>query len=345
MSEAALRHGVVILRDVIGPDGQLWIGGFHPLAGRPLAVVTQVPHARVYASLRSTRRVVYFALAGALALAVVAAILFARGLVRPVGRLVELAGDLAARRFDRPADVRTRDELSILGSALNAAAAELRVGDERIAKEASIRADLGRFLPAELVDKVIRREHHMALGGARRPITALFADVVGFTPMAEGRRPEDMVQMLNELFTILTEIVVKHGGLVDKLIGDCLMALWGAVDGMPGEPRDAVEAALEMQRWLEVGRASWRDRYGVDVHLAIGISSGEAIVGNIGSDRQMQFTAIGEVVNVAAKVELVARPDQVLITAPTRAALGDDPPCVAIDAKAPGDVALYEVRQ
>jgi class 3 adenylate cyclase len=349
MDRAAFAHGVSTFHELVGPDGERWLGTFTPLAGRPLAVVTQVPRARAFATLDAARRLLGWTVLAGVALALVVGLWFARSISRPVGKLVAFARDLAARRFDQPLDVRTGDELEVLAGAMTTAASDLDAGDRRREREAAIRVDLGRYLPAELVDKVVRREHDMSLGGTRRQITVLFADVVGFTPMAEKRRPEDMVALLGELFTMLTEIVVKHGGVVDKFIGDCLMAMWGAVDGMAAEPRCAVDAALEMLRWLDLGRASWTERFGVDVRLAIGLSTGEAIVGNVGSERQMQFTAIGDVVNVAARVETVARPNQVLCTRATRDALGDAYqvlPCGAPKLGARSSaVELFEVRQ
>jgi class 3 adenylate cyclase len=202
------------------------------------------------------------------------------------------------------------------------AADDLRIGEERLASERAIRSDLGRYLPAELVDLVVRREQDMALGGAKRELTVMFADVVSFTPLTERLTPEQVVALLNELFTIITEIVFRHGGTIDKFVGDCVMALWGVPTAQPDHAARALAAAEEVLSWLDAGNVAWQRKYGVKVQLAVGINSGDAVVGNIGSERRMEYTAIGDVVNVAARLEAIARPQQILLTAATKARAG-----------------------
>jgi class 3 adenylate cyclase len=133
-----------------------------------------------------------------------------------------------------------------------------------------------------------------------------------------------VVALLNELFTILTEIVFRHGGTLDKFVGDCVMAMWGAPTPQDDHAARALAAAEDMMRWLEAGNASWEAKFGVKIELAIGIHSGEAIVGNVGSETRMEFTAIGDTVNVAARLEAIARPMQVLVTSEARAAAGPE---------------------
>jgi class 3 adenylate cyclase len=240
----------------------------------------------------------------------------------PLEQLSAYAGAIARREFDSRIDIRTGDELSVLADAMSRAADDLRIGEQRLAREHAIRSDLGRYLPAELVDLVVRREQDMALGGAKRELTVMFADVVSFTPLTEKLTPTQVVALLNELFTIVTEIVFRHGGTIDKFVGDCVMALWGVPTAQPDHAARALAAAEEILSWLEAGNLTWQRKYGVRVQLAIGVNSGEAVVGNIGSERRMEYTAIGDVVNVAARLEAIARPQQVLLTEATRAMAG-----------------------
>jgi class 3 adenylate cyclase len=142
--------------------------------------------------------------------------------------------------------------------------------------------------------------------------------------LAESLPPEKVVGILNQLFTILTEIIFRHGGTVDKFIGDSVMAMWGAPDAQEDHAERAVEAAEDMLRWLEVGNATWEMEHGVKLQLAIGISSGEAVVGNLGSRDRMEYTAIGHIVNIAARLEGIAKPNQILLSRETRDRLSED---------------------
>jgi len=175
----------------------------------------------------------------------------------------------------------------------------------------------------QLVDAIVTGEHSLSLGGKRTMVSVVFADVVGFTPLAEARQAEQIVGLLNELFSMLTEIVFRHGGTVDKFIGDCIMAVWGAPVSQEDHATRALAAAEDMMRFLETANEGWKEKYDVEIRLGIGVNSGEAIVGNIGSDKRMEYTVIGDVVNVAARLEAIAQPNQVLVSEATHALVGD----------------------
>ncbi len=320
---SSLAGRVSTTGDFLGSAGAPVVTSLIPLPSRSWAIVAEVPHEVAYKSLTDMRRLMIAATIVAAILALVLAFFTARQITRPISQLSNFAKDLAARRFDRRVTVHTRDELAILGDVMSSAAADLQASEERIRTEEAIRGDLGRYLPAELVDKVVRREQDMGLGGRRSEITVLFADVVGFTPLADALPADQTVALLNELFTILTEIVFRHHGTVDKFIGDCVMAVWGAPEPQPDHAERALAAAEDMMRWLEAGNRGWQAKYGATVELAIGINSGEAVVGNIGSKTRMQYTAVGDVVNVAARLEAIARPQQILISEATRRGAGD----------------------
>jgi class 3 adenylate cyclase len=293
------------------------------LAKERWAVIAQVPRDVVYASLGRLRVLVGLSILGAIVVATLAALIFAQRLTRPIESLVAFTQKLAQRKFGERIVVDTNDELAVLGRALSGAAHDLQDSEARILKETAIRTDLGRYLPIQLVDRVVRREQEMGLGGARRDITVLFADVVGFTPLSEKLAPEAIVDVLNDLFTILTEIVFRHGGTVDKFIGDCVMAFWGAPEAQEDHASRALDAAKDMLRFIEIGNARWKKKHGIEIQLAIGVNSGAAIVGNIGSEVRLEYTAIGEVVNLAARLEAIARPQQILLTSSTKDAAGD----------------------
>lgn len=265
--------------------------------------------------------------AGAVVFALLLAALSSRALSAPLARLRDAARAIGARRH-REVELPTerRDELGDVARAFSTMRDDLEASEATIAREARLRGDLGRFLAKELVEAIVAGKHPLALGGKRVPISVLFADVVAFTPLAESRPAEEVVALLNELFGVLSEVVFRHGGTVDKFIGDCIMAVWGAPLPVDDHAARAVTAAEDMMRFLEASNETFRERYGVELRLGIGIHSGEAIAGNIGGDKRMEYTVVGDVVNVAARLETIAKPNQVLVSAATRDAAGEDFP-------------------
>ncbi|MBT8493883.1 MAG: hypothetical protein KJO07_12595 [Deltaproteobacteria bacterium] len=293
------------------------------VADLPWAVVVALPEDVAYESFARMRSWVIGVVLGIIFLATLIATVLAHRITSPIRALVGFAGELANRRFDKRVTLNTGDELQVLGDALSNAAVELEDSDRRIREETSIRTDLGRYLPGQLVDRIVDREEKLELGGERREITVLFADVAGFTPLIEQHSAETVVSMLNELFTVLTEIVFRHGGTVDKFVGDCVMAFWGAPNPQEDHAQLALRAAEDMVRFLEVSNVGFSNKYGFEIELAIGVNSGEAVVGNFGSETRMEYTAIGDVVNVAARLEALARPNQIVISKATADAAGD----------------------
>jgi adenylate cyclase len=146
----------------------------------------------------------------------------------------------------------------------------------------------------------------------------------------------------------MTEIVFRHQGTVDKFMGDCMMAFWGPPQSVTGHATRALEAAEEILSWLEIGNAGWQQRFGVSLELAIGVNTGEAILGNVGSESRMEYTVIGDAVNIAARLEAIARPQQILVTEATVNAADDIFDVVDVGQKQLAGheqpVLIYEVR-
>ncbi len=304
--------------------GEPQVGAVETVEDLGWAVGLWRPERIAYSTLYDMRRTSAWVVGGTLFIALVVGLFAGSAITRPVMRLASQARLIGQRRWREVAlDSNRRDELGTLSRAIGQMAQDLESGETEIERQAKLRGDLSRFLSKDLVDAIVRGEHSLALGGQRREVSVLFADVVAFTPLAESRPAEEVVTILNELFSILSEIVFRHEGTVDKFIGDCIMAVWGAPQSQPDHARLALAAAEDMQRFLESANQMWSEKYGTELRLAIGINSGEAIVGNIGSDKRMEYTVIGDVVNVAARLEAVAKPDQVLVAERTHELAGD----------------------
>ena len=178
-----------------------------------------------------------------------------------------------------------------------------------------------RFLNPDVVQQIVEQgETVESLSGRTRDITILFSDIRGFTTLSESRPPQAVVQLLNRYFERQVEVVFRHGGTLDKFIGDCIMAFWGAPADDPAHARHAVGAALEMQQTLlEFKRELEAEGSDVgDFDVGIGVHTGPAVVGFIGAQRKLEYTAIGDTVNLSSRVEgLTKGVARVLVTQET----------------------------
>lgn len=166
-----------------------------------------------------------------------------------------------------------------------------------------------RFVPPQVVDLVLANPNALQLGGRRRDVTVLFTDIRGYTAFAEQMPPEKVVEMLNDYLSLAANVIMSYGGTLDKYIGDGLMAIFNA----PGDEPQHVRAALEAAVTLQQGAAELAAQRGDGLAFGVGIHTGEAIVGFIGTDSALNYTAVGDAVNVAKRLQEAARPGQILI--------------------------------
>src|SRR5262245_44369923 len=206
-------------------------------------------------------------------------------------------------------------------------AAYLSVVEE--GEKRKIRTAFRHYVNPEIADLITRDPSHLRLGGERRPISVLFSDIRSFTGLAEGLPPETLGEMLGQYLEAMTEVVFAHGGLLDKFIGDAVMAFWGAPVEAEDHPARCCRAALDMLTALEELNRRWTDAGLPRLGIRIGINSGNAIVGNFGSSQRFSYTAVGDTVNLASRLERLNEEygTTVLIPEDTRAAIGDEFVC------------------
>jgi adenylate cyclase len=178
---------------------------------------------------------------------------------------------------------------------------------ESVIREQRQRRRLSRFFSPAVVDEVMRQREDAGLECARRELTVLFSDIRGFTSLSEKMPPEEVAAFLREYLTAMTEIVFKHGGTVDKYMGDGLMALFNVPLEQPDHAERAVRTALEFQERLRPVADRFRAKYGSEVRCGIGINTGEAVVGIIGSEQRLEYTAIGDTVNLGSRLESLTK--------------------------------------
>ncbi|AHY50284.1 adenylate/guanylate cyclase domain-containing protein [Bradyrhizobium japonicum] len=231
------------------------------------------------------------------------ALLVSSGITRPVRLLLAGTREVEAGRFDRPITVSTQDEIGELAAAFNRMVEQLRHNER-------IRETFGRYIDPKVVQGLIDRPE-VAIDGQRRVMTIMFCDMSGFTSMSEGMTPRGLVKVMNHYFTVMSGPIRNHRGVIDKYIGDAIMAYWGPPFIEEDEPALlACFAAIDMADQVPALQKQLPDLLGIRAmpapcDLRIGIATGEVLTGSIGSELMMSFTVMGDAVNLASRLEAV----------------------------------------
>jgi len=259
-----------------------------------------------------------------IAFGLLSAWMLSRIVLTPVRVLREAAAAVAAGRLDARVDLLRADEFGPLIAQFNTMVEAMRAKQR-------LRETFGLHVGEAAARQILSADP--GLGGARRPITALFCDIRGFTARCDGREAEDVVAELNRFFNEAVRVVESdHGGMINKFLGDGFMALFGATgEDSTAHALDAVRAAEQLVGAVE--RLNRDAPATAPLAIGIGIHTGPAVVGNIGSDRRLEFTAIGDTVNVASRLEALTKTlgVSIVLSAGTRAALPDDLPLAALE--------------
>lgn len=216
-------------------------------------------------------------------------------------------------------------EFLIAFSGIAAVAIENGQLTDRIRREAVVLSNFKRYFAPNLAQQIAAQQEEVQLGGTKRPVVVFFSDIRGFTPMSEKMMPDEIARLLTEYFTEMVEIVFEHGGTLDKFMGDAIMALWGAPIAHEDDADRAMRAAVEMQQILADLNGKWAEQGRQQVQIGIGINFGEVFAGNIGSEQRLEYTVIGDAVNVASRLCSKAGPGDILMSEPFFKALQSPP--------------------
>jgi adenylate cyclase len=251
------------------------------------------------------------------------ATLVAGGITRPVRQLLEGAREVEAGRLDQAINISTSDEIGELSAAFNRMVEQLRRNER-------VRETFGRYIDPKVAEGLIDRPDLAATEGQHRIMTVMFCDMKGFTSMSEGVTPQGLVRIVNRYLSTMSAPIRKYRGIIDKYIGDAIMAYWGPPFIEENEQaRFACEAAIEMVEGLPGLQAQLPELLGLrkmdtECDLRIGIATGEVLAGSIGSEFMMNFTVMGDTVNLASRLEAVNKVygTRILISEKTAAGAG-----------------------
>ncbi len=254
-------------------------------------------------------------LAFSVVIAIVVMLSYVRHLMKPVGHLVETIENISETRdLSKRARVEYNDEIGYLAYAFNTMVSELELAYHQIKnyayqtiqaknKEEKIRFIFQKYVPTEVINRILNISSDTMLIGTKQDVTVLFSDIRDFTHISEQFAPDFLVTVLNQYFSIMDERIRQHHGIIDKYIGDAIMAIFGAPVQHEDDVDQALKAALAMLEGLKEFNAMAEEKYGITFRIGIGINTGEAIVGNIGSENKVDYTVIGDTVNLASRLE------------------------------------------
>jgi adenylate cyclase len=281
-----------------------WLAANSPIrdrSGRVVgAIVTEFSDSRV----RQVSRPLLWSGLAAMALAVTGSLagawILSGHVSRPLAALHAAVSKIGRGDLQASAGIASADEFGDVSRALDGMTRGLR-------EREAVKSAFARYVSKQVMDSVLSSGQAPELKGDRRKITVLFCDIRGFSTISEKMRPEAVVAMLNEYFERMVDVVFRNQGTLDKFIGDGLMVIFGAPQDDPYQEEHALRAAIEMQRELALLDDKWRSQGRQPLRIGVGINSGPAIVGNIGSSRRMDYTAIGDTVNLASRLESATR--------------------------------------
>lgn len=259
-------------------------------------VISQTTEETILEVSNEVKRRAIFVAGCAISMSIFFIFLFSMTLTSPIEKLADMIHLVSKGNFDVKArsKVRSHDEVGDLAEAFDHMTEGLKERDK-------VKSLFSKFHGSSIAEDLISKD--IGVGGQSKDVVVFFSDIRGFTAFSEKRSPEEVVEMLNEYFGAMVKIINSHGGVVDKFIGDAIMAVWGAPHGTQKDAHNAVRACLEMRRALEKLNEKRIARDQPPINIGMGLHAGPAISGTIGSDERMEYTVIGNTVNTASRIE------------------------------------------
>jgi adenylate cyclase len=281
--------------------------------GSPIALLQRSLDKELAPYLKLERTYLGLAMLG-LALSGILGLWIARGVSHPVLELAGGAREIAAGNYYHRVQLKQEDEIGALAASFNQMSAGLAERDR-------VRDLLGKVVSPAIATELLRKQ--VTLGGEQREVTVVFSDLRNFTAMSEPLAPEETLGILNHYFSRMAAIVEKHGGVVDKYVGDGLMALFGAPVAHPDDADRALRATLEMSEAVDDLNRQWQQRGLPRIDVGIGINTAVVVAGNMGSEKRLNYTVIGDGVNLASRLEALTKTleydARIIISSATRA--------------------------
>ncbi len=269
-------------------------GSYRKLAFGGAAVITTVNEDIAFEAVRWARITIILIALLILTIAILSIYFFSRTISDPLKALVGATQRIRGGNYDVHMEKTSRDEVGELTQAFNEMSDGLR-------ERENLKGAFGKFVNEEVAKMVMKGD--LALGGESKVATVFFSDIRSFTSISEKMTPLEVVGFLNEYMTLMVDIVHRHGGVVDKFIGDAIMAIWGAPVTKPNDAENAVLAALEMRQALHKFNQGRGSRAKPIIRIGMGLNTGEVLAGQIGSLDRLEYTVIGDTVNLASRME------------------------------------------
>jgi len=300
-----LKSGLAYSADYV-EEGQELLGVMVPIPDLGWGVLAELTQARAYAGVRETVTTALLVALGCLLLAVGGGLFLGRSLARPVQAVAAAARRVAGGDYEVPVSVSSRDEVGELARAFN----HMLIG---LKEREFIRETFGRFVTKEVADKVLNDPKSLHLGGEVRTVTIVMSDLRGFTALTEQLGPQPMVALLNRYFTRMADVIMQYEGTINEIMGDGVVIFFGAPTARGDEPLRAVACCVAMQQEL----VAFSKEEGRVLEMGIGVNTGDVVAGNVGSEKRLKYTVIGDAINLAARLETFTVGTQVFISQTT----------------------------